>query len=207
MTGVGLNRINYWTVKEPVPDAKWLSGVWEKTAESNLNGFPFLAYHQTPGGSSCSQHRTRDDAHAALLDTIKFHQNFWEEKIKWAEGGDVVPDTVTKTLRVGGRHYTAMPDDYSRGRGAGYGHSGHTFYWRWVHPVDGDLSTRIYRSNNVWSQGEIPPEFRDRLPDNAVWATKEEWETQNSLPKVESLPSHRRMGLSPEEQIEEDGWR
>ena len=37
---------------------------------------------------------------------------------------------------------------------------------------------RIVKTTNLWSNGKIPEEFRDRLKDNAHWLTKEEYENK-----------------------------
>lgn len=175
-------KINTWEVKGSVPSAKHVSGVWEKTNDEN--GHPFLAYHKTPTGSSCSQHKTREEAEQSLERTREIHKKFWEEKVQWAENNDVVLGEKLQrlALRVDGRHYvvTGVPDDYSETRGSGYGYSGHTFYWQWTDHSQQLIDGKVWRCNNVWSQGEIPPEFLDRLPDNAIWATHEEWEAQNN---------------------------
>lgn len=34
----------------------------------------------------------------------------------------------------------------------------------------------IVVSNNTWCQGDIPKVFKDLMPDNATWATKEEFD-------------------------------
>lgn len=49
------------------------------------------------------------------------------------------------------------------------GFGGDPFYFRMK---DGSL----YRSNNVWHQGEIPNHFKEILPDNCEMISKEEYE-------------------------------
>lgn len=34
----------------------------------------------------------------------------------------------------------------------------------------------VIRSNNVWFQGKIPEEFKELMPDNAEWISKEEFD-------------------------------
>lgn len=84
---------------------------------------------------------------------------FWEEKVAWRQGGDRTPDGG-HCLRIGGRHYVAIPGVVDPR--PFMGHGGARLRWR-------DSSGNAYESNDVWSQGDIPEGFRDRLPDNAKW--------------------------------------
>lgn len=34
----------------------------------------------------------------------------------------------------------------------------------------------IVVSNNTWCQGDVPKVFKELMPDNAMWATKEEFD-------------------------------
>lgn len=34
----------------------------------------------------------------------------------------------------------------------------------------------IVVSNNTWCQGDVPKVFKELMPDNATWATKEEFD-------------------------------
>lgn len=77
-----------------------------------------------------------------------FDCEFWIRKIDW---------DVLNVVRVNHHHYhiaEAAPGEYFRG------HGGRSFR---VYFFDG----RVVESQNVWSQGEIPERFWDRLPDNA----------------------------------------
>lgn len=49
------------------------------------------------------------------------------------------------------------------------GHGGHVFYIEWLE------SGEVFKTNNLWHQGEIPPEFKDKMPDNAKFITEEEY--------------------------------
>lgn len=183
-----MGKIYYDEVVEDVPDEPYVAGVFtiaDPMETRLLNGDPktyrFIAYHRTPGGSSTTRHETREQAEESLARVVKSHQDFWEEKVRIARSTSIATNADESVpIRVGGHHYMAVPDKIVNGgrRQAGLGHSGDMFYWRWLHPVDGDRSIKVFRSNNVWSQGTIPPDFQDRLPDNAVWATREEWEAQ-----------------------------
>lgn len=86
-------------------------------------------------------------------------ERFWLEKASWAENGDRTPEGQ-HCIRIGGHHYVAMPSLVKPEGLMGFG--GRIMRWA-------DRRGGIYRSNNVWHQGEIPMEFRDRLYDNARW--------------------------------------
>jgi len=98
-----------------------------------------------------------------------FDCRYWLERIQWAEDGDQMPPMGqhdgAPIARVNGRHYVVEPYDTttpSQWRGS----SGAEFTFRFH---DG----REITSNDVWTQGEIPARFRDRLPDNAVIVPQE----------------------------------
>lgn len=61
-----------------------------------------------------------------------------------------------RAVRVDGQHYTIHPD--KNAGFIGYGGQGFTILFD-----DGE----VVRTNNMWSQGEIPELWRTRLPDNA----------------------------------------
>lgn len=81
---------------------------------------------------------------------VKFLSNFWDEKLYWAANGD--PNAV----RADGHHYYISKDD----PGGFQGFGGRE--WKILF-----LDGRKVVSRNLWSQGEIPPAMRDKLPDNA----------------------------------------
>lgn len=62
-------------------------------------------------------------------------------------------------VRESGRHYTLSAEDSSFCGFRGFGGS---------HYVVAFTDGRRVRTSNMWSNGEIPWWFRDRLPDNAV---------------------------------------
>lgn len=86
-------------------------------------------------------------------------ERFWLEKVSWSESGDRTPDGEN-CIRINGHHFVAMPGLIPSQPFMGHGGR----IMRWWHVIDG-----MRTSNNVWHQGEIPEEFRDRLPDNAYW--------------------------------------
>ncbi len=89
--------------------------------------------------------------------------NFWEQKVGWKEAGDRTDGAQvirTKDHWRTFRHYVAYPYSSTRNREA-LGFAGAL----WVFRLS---SGEITISNNVWDQGEIPVEYRDRLPANAT---------------------------------------
>lgn len=96
----------------------------------------------------------------------------WTELWGWARAGDAAPlrsgffwsrdpggGSTVPVARIDGEHYTLHPD---AAPGDFQGHGGRQMT-ALMH--DG----RIISSRNVWHQGTIPPRWRDRLPDNAIW--------------------------------------
>ena len=86
------------------------------------------------------------------------HADFWDEKVKWAMNHDTLSDGA-RAIRVNGNHYVfnrwSNKPPIMRG-----------FYGRAMTAMllDGSAVT----SNDVWYQGAIPEEYRDRLPDNCA---------------------------------------
>lgn len=76
---------------------------------------------------------------------------FWR---RWVEmKGD------PRVVRANGRHYCLGPDELATpARWKGFGGAGYTVRFH-----DG----RVIVAHDLWSQGEIPAHFRERLPDNA----------------------------------------
>lgn len=98
----------------------------------------------------CAECGTSDDT--PFHDDPRFCHTcgFWLEKVAMADSSRVV--------RRDGFHYvigdsnSAFPGNYGR---------------RYeIRFLDG----RVVETSNLWNQGEIPPRFRDRLPDNALSA-------------------------------------
>jgi len=85
---------------------------------------------------------------AILCSALCYNNHFWEEKVRLHDEYTVIAD---------GDRYHLTPSN----SGAGWkGFGGATFY---VHFHDG----RKIQCSNVWHQGEVPPNFKERLPDNA----------------------------------------
>jgi hypothetical protein len=79
-----------------------------------------------------------------------FNCNFWDEYTHKKDD--------PKIARIQGHHYVVEPPSPLPSRMLGF--SGREFKVRWH---DG----REVTTNNLWSQGDIPERFKDRLPDNA----------------------------------------
>ena len=84
--------------------------------------------------------------------------HFWFEKVKWEEENN--PNAV----RVEGNHYLITPD---RPNAAFQGFGGAEFVIKFN---DGREAT----SHNLWDQGAIPNIFKELLPDNASFITKQQ---------------------------------
>ncbi|MEU3656470.1 hypothetical protein AB0E67_27415 [Streptomyces sp. NPDC032161] len=108
---------------------------------------------------------------------------FWAEKIRWAIDGDQMPGDHSQApvlvARVNGRHYVVKPMNTTTPRQfLGFGGALWTFRFN-----DG----REITSNDVMTQGEIPAQFRDRLPDNAVIVPQEQPKTRAPFGETEGL--------------------
>ena len=150
-------------VIEDVPsweDAPHFAGILTR-ADDSPHG-RYFAYHRTPGGSSGSTHSTIAEAEAALQEKIDFHNKFWQEKVEWHNNGDRTPQG-SWCLRINGNHYVCKPGE----KGMGFG--GRTFRWQMLAEMDSGGNAPVYVTNNMWYQGAVPPDWRDHLPDNAVW--------------------------------------
>ena len=89
----------------------------------------------------------------SLLDGLCFNCSFWEKLIRNA--GD-------NSIRIDGVHYMANWDKPMKPRGYQglQGFAGSLFR---IKHEDG----RYVETNDLWYQGNIPVQFRERLPDNA----------------------------------------
>lgn len=81
--------------------------------------------------------------------TLCFNCLYWHTRI--AEKDDPF------SVRIGGKHYTIHADDAPKGA-RGFGGVLHTIRF---------FDDSVVETRNLWSQGEIPARFRDRLLDNA----------------------------------------
>ena len=97
-----------------------------------------------------------------------FRCNFWMRYVTFDDSTNRV------SLRHKGHHYVAEMDNAAGGP-KGYG--GALFVIEMLefdgHPTIGD-NGRIMMCGNLWCQGKIPDNFRDRLPDNCRFLTANE---------------------------------
>ena len=136
------------------------------TLDIDVTEGQLLAWHKSPGGSSSIWSSDRASVEKWLEDSIRGTREFWEEKIRWSIDG-YPRDASTMVLRINGQHYVAKPGIKKTNRlnRDCLGFAGRVFRWEML-----NAPGYIYECNDVWSQGKIPPEFADRLPDNARWA-------------------------------------
>lgn len=87
-----------------------------------------------------------------LVPGMCFTCGFWHEKL-----APHIRDSERTVRTPDGKHYS-IGDKKDRGTMRGFG--GRSFYVRFN---DG----RLEKTNNMWHQGTIPPEFREELPSNA----------------------------------------
>ena len=104
----------------------------------------------------CGENFIKDLMEEAYVGNRCFDCSFWQEKLSLKESGD------PRQVIVDGEHYMAMEDDGGPMKGFG----GADFS---IEYFDG----RRIECNNLWHQGEIPEQFRDRLPDNAKFISTE----------------------------------
>jgi hypothetical protein len=90
---------------------------------------------------------------------------FWAEKIRWAQQGDRTdeghPVIRLRTESDGIDHFVANP--YAWVDEPMMGHGGGLFVFGQLYSVEDPIV-----SNNVWCQGDVPPEYYESLPVNAV---------------------------------------
>ncbi len=83
-----------------------------------------------------------------------YYEDYWTERISIKDD--------PKTVRVDNQHYRIGDPVYGTQNRSSLGYGGHVWYIKFH---DG----REVKTNNLWSQGTIPPQVRDQLPDNAVF--------------------------------------
>ena len=92
---------------------------------------------------------------------------FWDEKVALRGAGDVT-SSGAKVARISGTHYilgkqgSGVPSDMR-------GMAGREHFIRFT---SGPHSGQTVRCCDLWYQGEIPGDYRDRLPDNAEFVEK-----------------------------------
>lgn len=108
----------------------------------------------------CGKHYDPANTMAVLRVGLCFACDHWQAKVDWTKDSDEEP----WCFRVDGTHYHAAP---LAGRGSSRGFGAATFV---IEMVDG----RRFSVRNLWCQGDIPPHFQKRLPDNARFLSYEE---------------------------------
>lgn len=103
-------------------------------------------------------------SNAALCSSECYCYNFWQEIIAEKE----------EHIIINGQCYYDDGEVKNPDRHLFLGHSGRRF---WIRFFDG----RTITTNNLWSQGDIPEEFREELPDNAEFYTPEHIKFANSM--------------------------
>lgn len=78
--------------------------------------------------------------------------------LRWTDA--VALASRSESVRIAGRHYMIGREDAPEREPRGF--LGQRFVIRFD-------SGKVVETTNLWSQGEIPGHFRQRLPDNATW--------------------------------------
>jgi len=112
-------------------------------------------------GKEIEESHYRDEVPVMCGDKC-FHINFWNEKVK--SYGNGTNGYSKKIAIVNGSHYTFYPDSSET---FFQGHGGRQFK---IIFNDG----RIVQTKNLWHQGDIPLNFRNLLPDNAIFVESDE---------------------------------
>lgn len=102
----------------------------------------------------------RDTREKLLARGVCFSCNFWE---------DIIEELPT-FLVIDGAVYRSHPDNPELRKIAGGWGMGFGGVTRHIVKFDGE----VIESKNLWCRGPVPDLFRDRVPDNARWATKDE---------------------------------
>lgn len=91
----------------------------------------------------------------------EFLDKFWGEKIEWKNQGDL--DGNHKVVRCQGQHYWIGSEGLDN-KQQPLGHGGRKVR---ITFTDGPHKGQVVDTNNLWSQGDIDPEYIEQLPDNA----------------------------------------
>lgn len=82
---------------------------------------------------------------------------FWEEKVRYKDAGDLAAGQYL-VARMENVHYILIPK----------GDAGFTGMTMAVEFIDGPHKGRKVYCQNIWCQGNIPPHYKSKLPNNAV---------------------------------------
>lgn len=95
-----------------------------------------------------------------------FHTGYWGKRVEIKDH--------PMSARIDGRQYILGAESDKLPRSS-------TELWNWQGGTNGATfhiafdDGRLVVSQNLWQNGEIPPEFREQLPDNARFVTKDEF--------------------------------
>lgn len=165
-------------------DGKWERGIGWTSTETDA----ILEAAKLNAEAKCSEcdrpreqdHRTH--GHAIPRKDLCFACNFWMDHMEYDRQGG--PGIVVEGIHY---RYHKMENREAHRIGLGTGNTlgfgGEHFYirqWSGFSQKEIDLARqygsvpieKFVESNNVWCQGEVPPHFRDRLPDNAEFLSR-----------------------------------
>jgi hypothetical protein len=179
-----ITRIELPTKRPYEPYARYAPEGWPKDKDyleiaHVLDDDKWYARMESEGGSQATKaYDTEAEAEEQVMEYVNFRRAFWDEYLKAHINGDMTlpdPKSVRSVkdrggrlcVRVDGHHYVvghepSKQELESNRQYGGLGHGGREFKIR-MH--DGrEIVTR-----NLWGQGKIPLEYREVLPDNAVF--------------------------------------
>lgn len=102
----------------------------------------------------------------------EFTKNFWDEKVAWKESGDL--DGHHKVIRCNGNHYWVAFEGFAEKNSGPLGMGGSKIR---INFTDGPHKGLSVDTNSLWTQGEIPNEYKEVLTDNAEidWMYHNNW--------------------------------
>ena len=100
----------------------------------------------------------------------------------WQERYDYDQSHPEEAVVIDGVHYY-IDDEDSKSHFRGFGGAKFVIQFN-----DG----RVVNTTNLWCQGEVPPEWRDKFPDNAQFIPEKKWkkvgDCEYLFPKDEEIP-------------------
>lgn len=135
-------------------------GDWVLPIVSGAHAGKYIAQYQHLGSSGTSSvfAVTESEGLAHLAECVESTRRHWQELV---DCGDYYDSLQRNVLRINGSYYVVGTFGKSTSPMKGFG--GHEFRWQW----HGDDVT--YDTNDLWGVGNIPDEWREQLPDNAVF--------------------------------------
>lgn len=158
--------------KDPIEEAIWAGSL---ALVKSLWGGQDYGYSRSAGGYvhdgdttsvTLDTDKHQDDGTSLVYDIeIKVTKRISHSDSFWGPGGYIEKENIParKIARIEGHHYVIEEDDNS---GGFQGMGGRLFTI--VFDDGREVVTR-----NLWSQGTIPPKWRERHPDNAHFKTAE----------------------------------